>query len=64
MSEKADPLFALPEGEAIALDLMPRKVSWDRAGATSQVELGRYVAHVTERAAPLWEAGLRDEQGA
>ena len=48
----AEVVFAMPTGEAFALDVSPRKLSWDRAGTTSQVELARFLAHAQQRAAP------------
>jgi hypothetical protein len=47
-----EPLYAIPAGEPIELELMPRKTSWDAASATSQVELSRYLDHVAELTAP------------
>jgi len=50
MPNAPDPLFAMPEGERIDLELAPRKTSWDRAEATSQRELTRYLDHASQLA--------------
>jgi hypothetical protein len=56
MPEAPDPLFAIPDGEAVALKLAPRKTSWDRSQATSQKELARYLDHAQRLAAPALAA--------
>jgi hypothetical protein len=56
MSDRAhdadEPLYAIPSGQPLDLALAPRKTSWDAGTSTSQIELGRYLDHVTAVAAP------------
>ena len=47
-----EPLYAIPSGEPVELELAPRKTSWDAGTASSQVALGAYLDHVQELAAP------------
>jgi hypothetical protein len=55
MPDASDPLFAMPAGEQITLELAPRKTSWDGGEATSQRELTRYLGHAEQLAAPALE---------
>ena len=47
-----EPLFALPSGDSLVLELAPRKTSWDANSAGSKIALNEYLDYVTELAAP------------
>lgn len=47
----AEPLFRLPQGDALTLDVAPRLASWMRKGHPDQVRLDEFLDHAEARVA-------------